>query len=134
MVTLHHIKQKAMGSNASELIQEFKKVPTCTTDEDEECDTSGATSPVALFLPRFSGTGQYTPLTSCHLDDYQTQNKGKALLQGGTTRLWHRLLLNIKPEPSTWLGSATLKIARGMWQYKEELVVGLDQGPVDASV
>ena len=45
MVILDHIKHKSVESNASPVIQEFRKGPACTTDgDDKDSDTSG-TSP-----------------------------------------------------------------------------------------
>ena len=61
MVILHHIKHKPIGSNASPLIQEFRKGTNRIPDEDdddEDCDTSEIMSLMGSSLPSFSGTGQ----------------------------------------------------------------------------
>ena len=86
MVTLHHIKHKPIGSNDSPLIQKFRRVLTCITDEDDEdCNTSGMTFPMAPLLFRVSGISQ---CTSHLLPAILVTVKVRLLWQEGIFRLW----------------------------------------------
>ena len=66
MVTLNHIKHKPVRCNASPLIKKFEKHTNLqTTDEDdeeaEECDTSGALTPMDPFPPSVGRTMETLP-------------------------------------------------------------------------
>ena len=43
----------------------------------------------------------------CHYDYLRFSIKVRPLQQGGMTRLWDKLFLDIKPEPSLWISSGT---------------------------
>ena len=90
-----------------------ESVPICITDEDnsdevKDCNTLGMPFIMTPLLPRVSRTCRHTsrwhPAT---LMNIRLSIKARLLYQEGTTRLWHRLFMYTKPEPSLWLGSGT---------------------------
>ena len=136
-MTLHHIKHKPIGTMLLHWSKSWGRVPAWTTDGDEDeedFDTSGIISPISPFLPRVS-TGrcnsQWIPTI---LMTIRLRVNVRPLCQGGTSRLWHKLFLNIKPEPSLWLCSGTPHTDQGLGQSKEGLMVSLYQGPVNKSI
>ena len=120
--------------------KKFWSVKTCKTDEDdgdevEDSNTSGMPSLIAPILPRFTGacrcTSSWLPPT---LMTVRLSNKARLLHQDGIARLWHRLFLHIKPEPSLCSGPGTPHRGWVLAQSKWGLLVSLCLRPIDVTI
>ena len=117
---------------STRLSQQYEK---STSKDGEDWNLSGMTSTMASLLLRVSGTGRCTsywlPTTLMTL---RCRIKVRLLWHRCTNRPWHRPLLNIKLKPNPRLSPGTHLRCWRLGQSKGGLVVGLCQGPVDASI